>query len=111
MIPLQTQEQFEAMYTKDTLEAPILIYFTADWCGACKRLDWEFLNEEFPELPVYKCDIDKNKYTAGYCGVRSIPGFILMTPDKKLENLQSSETAKVATWINKNLTSSKNKNG
>ena len=107
MIPLQTQEQFEMMYTKDKLPAPVLIFFTANWCGACKRLDWNFLNEEFPDLPVYKCDIDENKYTPGYCGVKSIPAFLLMTPEKKLENLQSSNTAAVATWINKNLTKEK----
>lgn len=105
MIPLQTQEQFETMYTKDTLPGPVLIYFTASWCGACTRLDWNFLLEEFPGLPVYKCDIDENKYTPGYCGVKSIPNFIIMSPDKKLEQLQSSDTAKVATWINKNIVS------
>ena len=102
MIPLQTQEEFESLY-KGELKAPILIYFTASWCGACKRLDWEFLKEEFPDLPVYICDVDKNKYTPGYCGVRSIPNFVLMPPSKKLEQLQSSETAKVATWLYKNL--------
>ena len=101
MIPLQTQEQFEAMYAK--VESPILVYFTANWCGACKRLDMEFIHEEFPDLPIYKCDIDENKYTPGYCGVKSIPAFIFMTPEKKLENLQSSNTAAVATWINKNI--------
>ena len=106
MIPLQTQEQFETMF-KGELAGPVLLYFTAGWCSACKRLDWEFLNEEFPQLPVYKCDIDENKYTPGYCGVRSIPAFLLMNPDKKLDNLQSSDTAKVAAWINKNLTKEK----
>lgn len=102
MIPLQTQEEFETLY-KGSLKSPILIYFTASWCGACKRLDWEFLKEEFPDLPVYICDIDQNKYTPGYCGVRSIPNFVLMPPSKKLEQFQSSETAKVATWLYKCL--------
>lgn len=101
-IPLQTQEEFETLYKGD-LKAPILIYFTASWCGACKRLDWEFLSQEFPDLPVYICDIDQNKYTPGYCGIRSIPNFVLMPPSKKLENLQSSDTAKVASWLYKNL--------
>ena len=103
MIPLQTQEQFEAMYAK--VESPILVYFTANWCGACKRLDMEFIHEEFPDLPIYKSDIDENKYTPGFCGVKSIPNFVLLkagTP-AKVENLQSSNTAAVATWINKNL--------
>jgi thioredoxin-like negative regulator of GroEL len=104
MIPLQTQEQFETLYSKDyKLEEPILIYFTASWCGACKRLDWDFLKEEFPNLNVYKCDVDENKYTPGYCGVRSIPSFVFMPPNKQLQTLQSSETAKVAAWISKNL--------
>ena len=103
MIPLQSQEQFETIY-KSKLEEPILIYFTASWCGACKRLDWKFLNEEFPDLKVYKCDVDENKYTPGYCGVRSIPNFVFMPLNKKLQQLQSSETAKVAAWIFKNLT-------
>ena len=103
MIPLQSQEQFETIY-KSKLEEPILIYFTASWCGACKRLDWKFLNEEFPDLKVYKCDVDENKYTPGYCGVRSIPNFVFMPLNKKLQQLQSSETAKVAAWNFKNLT-------
>jgi len=103
MIPLQTQEEFETLYKETTLKTPILIYFTASWCGACKRLDWNFLKEEFPDVPVYICDIDQNKYTPGYCGVRSIPSFVLMPPSKKLEQLQSSETSKVATWLYSNL--------
>ena len=52
MIPLQTQEEFEKLYKETALKAPILIYFTASWCGACKRLDWEFLKEEFPDLTI-----------------------------------------------------------
>lgn len=107
MIPLQSQEQFETLYKKDKLASSILVYFTAEWCGACKRLDWEFLKEEFPDLLVYKCDIDVNKYTAGFCGVKSIPSFLLMDPEKKLESLQSSDTAKVAAWINKHMVGKK----
>lgn len=103
MIPLQTQEEFETLYKDTVLKSPILIYFTASWCGACKRLDWDFLKEEFPDVPIYICDIDQNKYTPGYCGVRSIPNFVLMPPSKKLEQFQSSETAKVATWLYKSL--------
>ena len=103
MIPLQTQEEFETLYKDTVLKSPILIYFTASWCGACKRLDWDCLKEEFPDVPIYICDIDQNKYTPGYCGVRSIPNFVLMPPSKKLEQFQSSETAKVATWLYKSL--------
>ncbi len=109
VIPLQTHEQFEAMFSptaeQPPLTQPVLIYFTADWCGACKRVDWEFLLEEFPDLPVYKCDVDINKYTPGFCGVRSIPNFLMITAPKKIEGpMQMSDTAKIATWIHQTTT-------
>lgn len=110
MIPLQTQEQFEALYKNTVLPGPILIYFTADWCGACKKIDWDFLLDcpEFESLPIYICDLDQNKYTPGFCGIRSIPNFIMMSPDKKLEQFQSNDTSKIAAWIHAGLIKNKN---
>jgi len=105
MIPLQSQEMFETLFnTNSPLTSPALVYFTAPWCGACKRIKWEFLMEEFPNLTIYKCDIDENKYTPGYCQVRSIPSFAMIHPGRKLTGpIQSSETAKVAAWIHTTL--------
>lgn len=103
MIPLTSQEMFEELYSLD-LKSPILVYFTADWCGACKRIDWEFIEDEFKNLPIYRCDIDENKYTPGFCGVRSIPNFMMVYPQKQLAGpFQSSDTAKIASWIHTNL--------
>jgi thioredoxin-like negative regulator of GroEL len=105
MIPLQTQEEFESLYnTNSTLKAPALIYFTAPWCGACRRLDWTFLTEEFPNLTIFKCDVDENTYTPGFCQVRSIPNFVMVHPGKRITGpMQSSDTAKVASWIHTTL--------
>ena len=101
MIPLRTQEEFEALYRPALPnKAPILIYFTANWCGACKRLDWAFLTQEFPNLTIYKCDVDENKYTPGFCGVRSIPAFTMVHTNGTTQGpFVSSDTAKVASWI------------
>ena len=107
MIPLQTQEQFEALYNSE-LKDQVLIYFTADWCGACKRIDWEFIMEEFPHLDIYRCDVDENKYTPGFCQIRSIPNFVMLSGSKKTVGpFQSSDTAKVATWIHTTLGNAK----
>jgi len=109
MIPLPTQEVFETLYNeKSILTSSALVYFTAPWCGACKRIKWDFLLEEFPNLTIYKCDIDENKYTPGYCQVRSIPSFAIIHPGRKLTGpIQSSDTAKVAAWINTTLIGAK----
>jgi thioredoxin-like negative regulator of GroEL len=99
MILLQTQEQFEELYST-SLKRPTLIYFTANWCAPCKKLDWNVLLPSLDTCDVYKCDISENTYTPGYCGVKSIPSFLFMLPGKKLEPLfQSSDTTKVSEWI------------
>ena len=109
MIPLPTHEMFEQLYdpapTDQKLEKSALIYFTADWCGACKRIDWDFITEEFPDLKVFRCDVDQNKYTPGFCGVKSIPNFLMVHPGNKRITgpFQTSDTAKVATWIHTTL--------
>ena len=109
-IPLQTQEQFEALLNpEESLSGPVLINFSATWCGPCRSLDWDFLLEEFPDLTVYKCDVDENSYTTGFCGVRSIPAFVFLFPSPKGQKSRVvgpetvSGTAKVATWISATL--------
>ena len=111
-LPLSTHEQFEAMYAptadQEKPSYPILINFSADWCGPCKRLDWEFIREEFPDLPIYKCNIDENKYTPGFCGVRSIPACIMLKGPKQVEGpVVLADTAKLASWISTTLRKTK----
>jgi thiol-disulfide isomerase/thioredoxin len=137
ILPLENHELFEQLYSPNINSEqkppsyPILINFTASWCGPCQKIDWGFLQEEFgrtcsstepPEdstsplagaqsrvkslefstkfATIYKCDVDKNKYTPGYCGVKSIPSWFIIKGPKKIEGpVQISDTAKVATWI------------
>ncbi len=106
--PLATHELFESLYnpSPDKIKPsyPILISFSADWCGPCKRLDWEFITEEFPDLSIYRCDIDVNKYTPGFCGVKKIPSCILLHGPKQVTGPETpADTAKLATWISMTL--------
>lgn len=111
MIPLLRHEQFESMFSPGStdipLTKPVLISFSASWCGPCQKINWDFILEEFPSLKVYYCDVDKNKYTGGFCGVKSIPSVILLTPGTPRANvigpLQSSDTAKICSWIQVNI--------
>jgi thioredoxin-like negative regulator of GroEL len=101
MIPLETQEQFEALLNPGNKEnkAAVVVYFTAPWCGACSRLDHDLIQKSVPQAVWYKCDIDQNKYTLGYCGLQKIPSFAIIKNSKFLGKFTSSDTSTVIEMI------------
>lgn len=57
-------------------DAPVLVDFTAVWCGPCKALApiVDQIAEELDgKVKVGKLDIDDNPMTAGKYGVRGVP--------------------------------------
>ncbi len=101
MIPLQTQAQFEDLLKQEDKgnKGCVIVYFTASWCGACKRLDLDALQAYNTDVRWYKCDIDENKYTLGYCGLKSIPSFAFIKDGKFLGKFSSSNTVLVRDMI------------
>ena len=105
MIPLETQEQFENMLKTTVLNPEaVVVYFTAPWCGACSRLDWtRILAETNQKIVWYKCDIDVNKYTLGYCfppNQRKIPAFVLIKNSELVQKFNVSDTDLVIEVMN-----------
>lgn len=104
MMPLQTQALFEDLLNKDKEnKGAVVVYFTASWCGACKRLDLDALQDSNKDVRWYKCDIDENKYTLGYCGLKSIPSFAFIKDGKFLGKFSSSNTELVKDMINESF--------
>jgi thioredoxin-like negative regulator of GroEL len=100
MIPLENQEQFEGLLNPANKNPPgVVVYFTAPWCGACTRLDHDLIQKSVPEVTWYKCDIDQNKYTLGYCGLQKIPSFAIIKNSKFLGKFTSSDTSTVIEMI------------
>ena len=101
MIPLQNQIQFESLLKPvqdngQPAEKAVVVYFTAPWCGACKRIDFINLLASTPKHIVwYKCDIDENEFTLGYCGLSKIPSFVVIKDGKVVGSFTTSKTLEI----------------
>jgi thioredoxin 1 len=102
MMSLPSQEFFESLIKKNPPEPHdpiVIINFTASWCGPCRRLDKDHLMGLSDKIKWYKCDIDENDYTPGYCGIKSIPAFLAIVNGQVQPLFVSSDTMKVEQWI------------
>jgi len=96
---LMTQEEFEVLIGRaeptDELPynpAPTVVYFTATWCGPCRSVRPDELEEGLKGVQWLKCDVDQNQYTPGYCQVRSIPTFLVIKDKKILGKFSATGT-------------------
>lgn len=68
-------------------EKPVLVDFSAEWCGPCKMLG-PILKEVKAEIgdtaDIIKVDVDKNSHAAQTYQVRSVPTLIIFKKGKQL---------------------------
>ncbi len=65
---------------------PMLVYFTAPWCGPCdymKRTTWSSNNvkDSLANYIPVKVNIDNNRELAGLFGIDSIPRVFIVQPN------------------------------
>ncbi len=80
MIAIHSAKQYEKLIDRGT---PLVVEFTADWCGACKIAEKPFkkLSREsnFSRVTFAKIDVDELPEVARLEGVRGIPTFIYIS--------------------------------
>lgn len=106
MTSLPDQEYFEALILRrmddrlTKVPEKVVIWFSASWCGPCRRVDAEALQGTFPDVTFYKCDVDENNYTPGFCQVKSIPAFLAIYKGAVTGPLfQNSNTEAIIHWV------------
>jgi len=79
-----TDANFESEVLKSDL--PVLVDFTATWCGPCKQLApivEKLADENEGKFKVGKLDIDESKEIAAKYGIRSVPTVLVFRGGQK----------------------------
>jgi hypothetical protein len=90
-----TDESFFAEYP-----SWVIVSFSAKWCAPCKRIDKSLLVKLTPDVKWYSVDIDINKTSLGYCGLYSIPAFMIVS-DGTIKNRRAGaiSTQDILDWF------------
>jgi thioredoxin-related protein len=91
-----------------TSAKPLLVYFTAQWCGPCQRMKHTVFADKNVEaamkenLVAVKIDVDQNPKLASEMNVEVLPTFKLFSPQGELlrEQFGGVDTATFLSWLN-----------
>lgn len=116
MTPLPSHEFFEGLLRPRGLSSAaaaasdppkkqdpfVVVSFSAKWCGPCQRIDKKSLVTLTPHVKWYSCDVDENDVTLGYCGLQSIPGFVIIRDGHFLDRKAGANgVADILAWLQK----------
>ena len=80
-------------------ECYLLFYFTAKWCGPCKKMYplIEKLSEglDSSKVEIFKVDIDQNDELCSQLEVKSVPTFYLFKKNDLLGQCSGADITKV----------------
>eukprot|EP00035_Acanthoeca_spectabilis_P036739 m.41406 g.41406 ORF g.41406 m.41406 type:complete len:114 (-) comp8206_c0_seq2:48-389(-) len=97
-----TKEEFDTIVNGDK---PVIIDFTASWCGPCKMIGPVFVEhagkKENESLVFIKVDVDENEQVAAEAGISAMPTFQVWKGGAKVDELVGASPDKLAELIAK----------
>uniref|UniRef100_A0A7I4XXI9 Thioredoxin-like protein n=1 Tax=Haemonchus contortus TaxID=6289 RepID=A0A7I4XXI9_HAECO len=82
---------------------PVVVDFTAEWCGPCKMIApvFENLSNKYMTMVFLKVDVDKCEETAAQNGVSAMPTFIVFLNGTKVDSLRGANTSGLEAMVQK----------
>ncbi|ACO64799.1 predicted protein [Micromonas commoda] len=92
---IESAEEFATLKKGDK---PVLVDFTASWCGPCKKIGpfFEELAAKYPDVVFVKIDVDDLDDVAAECGISAMPTFQLYSNGVKVQEMTGADNDKLA---------------
>lgn len=88
-----TMQNFMHEVVQASLQVPVLVYFTASWCGPCKQfgpLLEKVVNEAKGRLKLARVDVDKNQPLAQQFRIQSVPMVYIFVNGQPLDGFSGA---------------------
>ena len=98
------EEEDNIQYILDKHEYSLL-YFTASWCGPCKKIYPTLcnINDKIQNVNIYKIDIDINDKLVSNNKIKSVPHFIFLNKNIMLGEYCGTDANSILKLINDNI--------